>query len=264
MTSIRPAPTGGKSDPASVVQIANTANSAVKRAQLCLPKDGSEAMTGKLNGKDAAFSGNETVGGTLTVTGATTLTGGATAGGNTVVTQTGTPTAGNLASWNANGVVQDAGVTANHAGRLAQAPVVTETGAVATGTTTFPGSNTTITNVHGDQYMSATITPTNASSTLLIFVTLFLTNTAGATLWASLCQDAIVNALAAGVDSPGAGNLGRINFVHKMAAGTTSATTFKVRAGASVAGTTTFNGAGGAQFGGGIFASSIVILEILP
>jgi hypothetical protein len=48
-----------------------------------------------------------------------------------------------------------------------------------------------------------------------------------------------------------------------MTSGTTSATTFRVRAGASSAGTTTFNGSGGARFLGGVYASSIVIQEVL-
>jgi hypothetical protein len=47
-----------------------------------------------------------------------------------------------------------------------------------------------------------------------------------------------------------------------MDAGTTSETTFKVRAGGEEAGTTTFNGVGGARKYGGVLASSITITEI--
>jgi hypothetical protein len=48
-----------------------------------------------------------------------------------------------------------------------------------------------------------------------------------------------------------------------MTSGTTSATTFKVRAGANAAGTTTFNGTAGARLFGGVMASSMVIREVL-
>ena len=46
-----------------------------------------------------------------------------------------------------------------------------------------------------------------------------------------------------------------------MTAGTTSATTFRVRAGLNSAGTTTFNGASSARYYGGTLASSITIKE---
>ena len=56
-----------------------------------------------------------------------------------------------------------------------------------------------------------------------------------------------------------------VTFTHYMTAGTTSATTFKVRAGADGAGTTTTNGgAGMGRFFGGVMASSITITEIVP
>ena len=47
-----------------------------------------------------------------------------------------------------------------------------------------------------------------------------------------------------------------------MVAGTTSATTFKIRLGTASAGTTTFNGVAGARFFGGIMNSGISITEI--
>jgi hypothetical protein len=48
---------------------------------------------------------------------------------------------------------------------------------------------------------------------------------------------------------------------HYMTAGTTSATTFKVRGGVN-AGTLTFNGEVGARLFGGVCASSITVTEI--
>ena len=47
-----------------------------------------------------------------------------------------------------------------------------------------------------------------------------------------------------------------------VATGTTSATTFKIRAGGNGAGTWTFNGQSGARRYGGVEASSITITEI--
>jgi U3 small nucleolar RNA-associated protein 20 len=52
-----------------------------------------------------------------------------------------------------------------------------------------------------------------------------------------------------------------ICFSHYMTAGTTSSTTFRVRAGAAGAATTTFNGTAGARKFGGVASSSITITE---
>lgn len=142
--------------------------------------------------------------------------------------------------------------------------VNTQTGAVATGTTVMPYDDTIPQNTEGDQYMTLTITPTNALNKLKIEVVgLFEANTAVRSVVA-LFQDSIANALAAAnsnnVASQGIG--APICFTHYMTAGTTSATTFKVRAGCESAGTITFNGAGTARRFGGVSASSITITEI--
>jgi hypothetical protein len=54
-----------------------------------------------------------------------------------------------------------------------------------------------------------------------------------------------------------------ITLNHFMNSGTTSATTFKFRAGGGVASTTYFNGLSGGQLFGGTFGSSITIKEYL-
>jgi hypothetical protein len=80
---------------------------------------------------------------------------------------------------------------------------------------------------------------------------------------AALFQDSTASALAAttayALTAVGAVLL---TFTHYMTAGTTSATTFRVRAGGSNAGTTTFNGSSGARLLGGVMASSITITEV--
>jgi hypothetical protein len=145
--------------------------------------------------------------------------------------------------------------------------VNTETGAVATGTTTMSVADAIPTNSQGDQYMSLAITPVNASSTLLIDVVMNLSSSFSSAvhLIAALFQDATVNALtAAAAVALGSGDIVQIVFRHKMTAGTVSSTTFKVRAGAVAAGTTTFNGELGSRVLGGVLASSITITEVLP
>ena len=147
------------------------------------------------------------------------------------------------------------------------AQIVTSTsGTLATGTTIIPFDNTIPQNTEGDQYLSLAITPQNASSTLEINVVLIVSGTA----WSSaggivaLFQDATANALAAVADGLTNNLAHSISFTHFMAAGTTSATTFKVRAGCGGAGTTTVNGQSGAQLMGGLSASRITIKEYLP
>lgn len=149
--------------------------------------------------------------------------------------------------------------------KLAQI-VNVETGAVATGTTVLPFDNSIPQSGEGDQYMSLAITPQNAGSILLIDVVIALSSSiVGTNVAAALFQDATAGALAAmGCNVVNADALTQIAFSHKMIAGTTGATTFKVRAGAQSAGTTTFNGSAAARLFGGVLASSITITEMLP
>ncbi len=143
--------------------------------------------------------------------------------------------------------------------------VSTETGAVATGAGLIPADDTIPQNTNGDQYMSLAITPKNASSTLVIDVSIHLANSVANIITAALFQDSTANALAVGSVTQGsASGFARIDFKHIMTAGTTSATTFKIRVGGHAAGTTTFNGAVGIRYFGGAIASSIVITEYLP
>lgn len=141
---------------------------------------------------------------------------------------------------------------------------VAETGAVATGTTVTPLDDTIPQITEGTEFMTLAITPTNAANSLIIEVILQVSHSAAAGyLIAALHQDAAANALAvmSGVFN-GAGQTVNLKFTHKMAAGTTSATTFRVRVGCNNAGTVTFNGQTGARLFGGVLASAITITEI--
>ena len=163
----------------------------------------------------------------------------------------------------------DASATAFKKVLLKRLPTVvqvvnTQDGAVATGTTTLPWDDTIPQNTEGDQYMSLSITPTNASNKLKIDVVWNGTHSSATTrMIVALFQDTTANALAVSMHENSAStHLACVKFTHYMTAGTTSATTFKIRAGSSAAGTTTFNGSGGGRLFGGVMASSITITEI--
>ena len=137
-------------------------------------------------------------------------------------------------------------------------------GASATGTTTHPIDDTIAQNTEGDEYLTLAITPTNASNKLLIEVSIHNSHTATVSLnSASLFQDSTANALATnGYTSEAANRDNIIVITHYMTAGTTSATTFKVRMGGHVSGTTSMNGSSGSRKWGGVCASTITITEI--
>lgn len=143
--------------------------------------------------------------------------------------------------------------------------VSTQTGAVATGTTILPFDNTIPQITEGNEYLTRSITPTDAANILQIDVSVVLaSNFAGTTaLVAALFRDSTANALAAGTMISSSANAPvTISFRHRMVAGSVSATTFRVRCGSSGAGTTTFNGNAGTGALGGVMASSITITEI--
>lgn len=140
--------------------------------------------------------------------------------------------------------------------------VFTQTGTSATGTTLMFADNTIPQNTEGNQYMSLAITPTNAGNTLVIDTTIVLATSAVNIMIVALFQDSTANALAAVAHTIRSANDSlTCTFRHTMTAGTTSATTFKIRAGGINANTTTFNGAAGTQYFGGVCASSMTITE---
>lgn len=144
--------------------------------------------------------------------------------------------------------------------------VNTQTGAVASGTTVMFLDDTIPQNNEGDEYMTLAITPTNASSKLVIDVVWFGSSSVSNWIIGALFQDSTANALAAGThyQVTATGQVGLV-FRHTMTAGTASATTFKVRVGGSGAGTTTFNGSNTtSRWFGSVQASSITITEYAP
>ena len=142
--------------------------------------------------------------------------------------------------------------------------VTTQTGAVATGTTIIPFDDTIPQSTEGDQFMSLAITPTNASSTLEIEVTAFFCPSSSANQTMALFQDSTANALATSSQSQSPNFVAEHTIKHVMTAGTTSATTFKIRSGNAAGYATTFNGLAAARYYGGNLASRITIKEYLP
>jgi hypothetical protein len=141
--------------------------------------------------------------------------------------------------------------------------VNTQDGAVATGTTALPADDTIPQNDEGDEYLELAITPTDAGNTLLIDVVLCYTHSVDTAIAVALFQDATAAALAAVANNLGAAGAAEVAaFRHTMTAGTTSETTFKVRAGGNTGSTMTVNGASSARLYGGVIASSITITEI--
>jgi hypothetical protein len=157
--------------------------------------------------------------------------------------------------------LQDKAGAFEHA-RLVQV-VNTETGALATGTTNAVADDSIPQNSEGTEFMTLAITPTHASNKLLIEVVGNFAINASDNLIMALFQDTTANALAA-VQwfTSGSNHSQQINLNHFMAAGTTSSTTFKIRAGETGSNTVTFNGAGGSRIFGGNGCSSITISEI--
>ena len=142
----------------------------------------------------------------------------------------------------------------------------TQTGTVATGTTTMPVDNTIPQSGEGDQYMTLSYTPTSATNKLQIDVTAFGSCGSNSFMTMALFQDSVANALAAisTYTTNGPTNNYAQSFTHTMTAGTTSAIAFKVRIGMDGAGTFTFNGRSSGQLYGGVGASSITVTEYTP
>jgi hypothetical protein len=150
------------------------------------------------------------------------------------------------------------------AGKVVQ-EVYFETGAYAAGSTIIPLDDTIPQNTEGDQYMTVSITPTSATNRLKIDVVFNSMGTAAAILTLCVFQDAIANAIATTFTYNSDATVGQqIVLTKRMLAGTTSAITFKVRAGYHVGGTVYFNGQAAARKYGGTLVSCISVQEIIP
>ena len=139
-----------------------------------------------------------------------------------------------------------------------------QTGASATTTSAISYDDTIMQNSEGAEFMTLAITPNSATNKLKIDVVFACAvNTTNKIVTVGLFQDSTANALAIGASVESLANSPFLmNFSHFMTSGTTSSTTFKVRAGADTSATLTFNGQSGSRKYGGVYASSITITEI--
>jgi hypothetical protein len=147
--------------------------------------------------------------------------------------------------------------------RLVQV-VSTTTGVYTSGTTVIVTDDTIPTSSEGNALpnLDTEITPTNSSNTLLIEANIFCgTNASTHTAQMSVFQDSGSAALATTSEFQTQSNgMSNMTLMFSMAAGTTSATTFKLRAG-SDSGTFGLNGTTGRMFGGkGV--STLRVMEI--
>ena len=159
-------------------------------------------------------------------------------------------------AWVTSGNVKLAGDTV----QVVEATPYTTAGSTATA---IPLDSTIPQNTEGAELTTVTITPTSASNRLRIECNLpFLDGSGGIFMCAALFQDSTANALALGIATLNGANYSHnINFVHEMAAGTTSATTFKLRAGPN-AGTMYFNRRQAGETLGGVSACRLRVTEI--
>lgn len=155
-------------------------------------------------------------------------------------------------------------VNASLANGMCVQQATTLSNAVATGTTLIPNDDTIPQITEGIEFMTISYTPKSAANILVIeALALLSSSVAPAVMSIALFQDATANALNAGAETFTTSALAphMVNLRHRMVAGTTSAVTFRIRAGAHTAGTTTFNGFSGGRMFGAITKSTIVIRE---
>lgn len=134
-------------------------------------------------------------------------------------------------------------------------------GQLAVGSGTIPDDASIPTSSEGDQYMVAVITPTAFVNRLYVNHVGNYHNDTGAYHGTCLFQDSVALARATTYTLIPADGGATIPLDYQMQAGTTSATTLRIRAGAS-AGVTTFNGRASALRYGGQMASYLRVVEV--
>jgi hypothetical protein len=135
-------------------------------------------------------------------------------------------------------------------------------GTLLTGTNTVPYDDTKPQNTEGFEVITLAITPTSATSKLIINVQTNYQTTVNVLTTFSLFQDSTADSLATNSTIDEADGDDTLSINYYMTSGTTSATTFKARLGGHATSTFTVNGRDGNRKFGGVFYSSITITEI--
>lgn len=164
--------------------------------------------------------------------------------------------------------LKDSGVTAAKMAGAARVGIIvqdvfTQSGTVSTGTTIVPFDDTIPQSTEGDQVLSQAITPQSATNRLIVEADVFVaSNTANLHLIAGLFRDSGANALAVSSHwTPAIDGVAKLSLRYEVAAGSTTATTFKIRVGPSAAATVTFNGSNAARVFGGAYLSTLRVSE---
>lgn len=134
-------------------------------------------------------------------------------------------------------------------------------------TTVMPSDDSIPQNTEGDEVLTASITPLSATSTLEIIFSACsnVAVTGNSVVTVALFQDTTANALLAKSLFIGQTQSNAIYLQHFISTGSTSATTFKIRCGPSVAGTTRINAiSGGTQLFNGVAQTILTIIEYGP
>jgi len=150
--------------------------------------------------------------------------------------------------------------------------VKTESTVAITGIGVFPADDTIPQNNEGVEFITRAITPTDVNNILIIEATLHINpdSSYSSTTVIALFQDATANALSAVVFGPNGAStpFNTVYLRYEMVAGTTSATTFKIRAARSpsqASNSITINGvANNVRRYGGILVSTLKITEKTP
>lgn len=146
-----------------------------------------------------------------------------------------------------------------------QQRVTTVEDSMITHSTTIPYDDSIPQITEGSQYFTVSITPKSATSKLIVRVEFNYTNDNNSSYTViALFQDAGADALkAVGGNSVGGGfnAMTQSVFEYEMTSGSTSATTFRVRAGTGSGTAITLNGVSGGRLFGGVCTSLITVTE---
>ena len=141
--------------------------------------------------------------------------------------------------------------------------VLTQSGAVATGTTVTPGDDTIPQNTEGNEFFTAAIVPSSLANILCVESAGVFGSGVGH-LTMALFQDAVANALAATTVYEYTSSAAfRLSLKHRKVSNTVSSTTFKIRVGLEAAGTITLNGVTSARLMGGVMNSYLEVTELM-
>jgi hypothetical protein len=122
---------------------------------------------------------------------------------------------------------------------------------------TIPYDNTIPQNTEGEELFTASITPSSATNKVLIEATITGTQANTGTLVVALFRGSGADAIATTIHSFTSGFGGQVHIGFQDSPATTSATTYRVRAGYVTGGSGFYmnaNGTGGALFGGTLFS----------